>query len=333
MLALTSMSKAHASGPRFRNLFTVLMALLMSGCDGGMSLLLSLGAGAAVGSWWARNQRRQRALPAASAPLPALNPAEQRVIEQHLRGELALVQAGEAVSIEREWLARARLGALLVSQWRLEDAKEVYLWGRPPKDPRLASLTAFGRHEIDLLTQSADQNKLETLRADRQRALSLASKEHLSALEAAWNALEGLCLIRMGRAREGADLISPSLPNLSQSPSRVVYHYHLGQAFEHMHEIPAAIEQYRRCSEAAPGTRLASEAQSRQGMLGSGQPGSVGFRALPPRLPEMKRGRALGAGQADGDSVLGEANSKVPSAASSSPSFEDDSEDPGSDDR
>lgn len=294
-----------------------------------MSLLLSLGAGAAVGSWWARNQRRQRALPAASTPLPALNPAEQRVIEQHLRGELALVQAGEAVSIEREWLARARLGALLVSQWRLDEAKDVYLWGRHPKDPRLASLTAFGRHEIDLLTQSADLNKLETLRADRQRALSLASKEHLGALEASWNALEGLCLIRMGRAREGADLISPSLPILSQSPSRVVYHYHLGQAFEHMHEIPAAIEQYRRCSEAAPGTRLASEAQSRQSMLSSGQPGSIGFRALPPRLPEMKPGRALGSGQDDPTTMLDEADS----SGSRSPSFEDDGQDDSQDPR
>lgn len=265
-----------------------LLALTLSACDGGVSLLLSLGAGAAVGSWWARSKKRQRALPAASTPLPALNPAEQRVIEDRLRGELALVAAGEAVSIEREWLARARLGALLVAQWRLEEAKDVYLLGRPPRDPRLTSLTAFGRHEIDLLTQSADQNKLQAVRNDRQRALSLAAREHLPALRASWNALEGLCLIRMGRAREGADLIAPSLPVLATSPSRVVYHYHLGQALEHMHEIPAAIEQYRRTIEAAPGTRLASEAQSRQGMLSSEQSGrNVGFRSLPPRLPEV----------------------------------------------
>lgn len=209
------------------------------------------------------------------------------MVEQHLRGELALVQAGEAVSIEREWLARSRLGALLVGQWRLQEAKEVYLLGRPPQDARLASLTAFGRHEIDLLTLPADQEKLRALRADKERALSLAPREHLALLQASWQALEGLCLIRMGRAREGAELISPSLPALALSPSRVIYHYHLGQAYEHMHEIPAAVEQYRRSIEAAPGTRLASEAQSRQTMLSSSEAGkNVGFRSLPPRMPE-----------------------------------------------
>lgn len=265
-----------------------LIALACCACDGGVSLLLSLGAGAAVGSLWSRNKRRQRALAAPARPAPALKPAEQRMIEEHLRGELALVEAGEAVSIEREWLARSRLGALLVGQWRLPEAKDVYLLGRPPKDARLASLTAFGRHEIDLLTVTADLAKLKELREDRQRALSLAPPEYTQLLEASWKALEGLCLIRMGRAREGAELISPSLPALSLSPSRVIYHYHLGQAYEHMHEIPAAVEQYRRTIESAPGTRLASEARSRQTMLSTEYSGrNIGFRTQPPRLPEV----------------------------------------------
>lgn len=266
-----------------------LLALTLCACDGGVSLLLSLGAGAAVGSWWARNKSRQAALAAASkAALPALGPEKQQAIEQRLRAEIALADAGEAVSIEREWYARSHLGAMLVGQWRLEEAKDIYLLGRPPQDERLSSLTAFGRHEIDLLTQSASVQKLSELQRDRQRALALAPREYLQLIQASWNALEGLCLIRMGRAREGADLISPSLPALSMSPSRVVYHYHLGQAFEHIQEIPAAIEQYRRTLESAPGTRLASEAQSRLTMLSSAHAGrNVGFRSLPPRIPEM----------------------------------------------
>lgn len=266
----------------------VLLALSLCACDGGVSLLLSLGAGAAVGSWWARNKSRQAALAAASAPLPALGPAQQRIAEQQLRAEIALADAGEAVSIEREWYARSHLGALLVGQWRLEEAKDIYLLGRPPQDPKLASLTAFGRHEIDLLTQTANVDKLNELQRDRQRALAMAPSEYLQLIAASWSALEGLCLIRMGRAREGINLISPSLPALAMSPSRVVYHYHLGQALEHIQEIPGAVEQYRRSIEAAPGTRLASEAKSRLTMLSSDHSGrNVGFRSLPPRLPEM----------------------------------------------
>lgn len=221
----------------------------------------------------------------------ALNPAQVLQAEEHLRRELALVQAGEAVSVEREWLARNQLGGLLLAQWRLEEARTVYLSGRVPKDPSLRSLTALGRHEVELLTHAPSAQSLEQIRIDRNHALALAPKEFHNDLRGAWSALEGLCLIRMGRAREGAALIGPSLPSMAMSPSRIIYHYHLGQAYEHLHEIPSAVEQYRRAIEAAPGTYLASEAQSRETMLSSAESGrNIGFRHAPPRLPTTSQG-------------------------------------------
>lgn len=216
----------------------------------------------------------------------ALNPAQVLQAEEHLRRELALVHAGEAVSAEREWLARNQLGGLLLAQWRLDEARSIYRSGRIPKDPSLRSLTALGRHEVELLSHAPNAQSLEQIRLDRNQALALAPKGFHSDLRGAWSALEGLCLIRMGRAREGAALIGSSLPSMAMSPSRIVYHYHLGQAYEHLHEIPSAVEQYRRAIEAAPGTYLASEAQSRETMLSSNESGrSVGFRQAPPRLP------------------------------------------------
>ena len=53
-------------------------------------------------------------------------PGEHRQLEDHLRKQLALAESGEAVSPERQWLARAQLGGLLLAEWRLDEAEYLY---------------------------------------------------------------------------------------------------------------------------------------------------------------------------------------------------------------
>ena len=48
----------------------------------------------------------------------------RQACEDDHRKQLALAAAGEAVSLERQWLARAQLGGLLVAEWRLDEARE-----------------------------------------------------------------------------------------------------------------------------------------------------------------------------------------------------------------
>lgn len=241
------------------------------------------------GLWWMRHRHRSRAIEGGRGLQYALQAGQQRGLEDHLRGELALAESGEAVSGEREWLARAQLGGLLVAEWRLEEARQVYQSSRSLKNPQLLAVTEYGRHELDVLTQGADEFKLTAIRQDRERIVATAPNEYRPVLTEAWMALEGLCLVRMGRAREAVNALQAGIAALEASPSRVVYLYHLAQAYEHIGEIPAAIENYRQAEHAFPGTRLANEAKTRLMALspGSGVPKST-FRSLPPELPQAE---------------------------------------------
>jgi tetratricopeptide (TPR) repeat protein len=257
---------------------------LMSGCDGGLAALLSLAAGTALGAWILGRDRQHRALYEAETLRHAIATGQQRDIEMRLRRQLALVEAGEAVSAERQWLARAQLGGLLVAEWRLDEARRVYGADDTGLSPQLQALARFGRHELSVLTGTPDDERLRHIREDRDECLAFVPPRYREIVADAWRALEGLCLVRMGRAREAARLLEKGLPSLAYNPARVVYLFHLGQAYEHLGERRLAAEQYRTATEAFPGTRLASEAKARSLALGSGASDGL-FRGMLPEAP------------------------------------------------
>ena len=111
-------------------------------------------------------------------------------------------------------------------------------------------------------------------------------------IPAAWSAVEGLCLVRMGRAREAIALLDGGLQALEYNPALVVYLFHLGQAYEHIGERQLAAARYEEASRAFPGTRLASEAASRLKALGPGSPEGL-FRGMLPEAPAAAPSTAL----------------------------------------
>lgn len=118
-----------------------------------------------------------------------------------------------------------------------------------------------------------------------------------------WGALEGLCLIRMGRAREAIPLLERGLKSLDleYSPARVVYLFHLGQAYEAVGERQLASARYEEAMAAFPGTRLASEARARRMALGPGPTEGL-FRKMLPEPPVAAPGsETASADRARGD--------------------------------
>ncbi len=215
----------------------------------------------------------------------AIASGQHRALEDDLRKQLALVEAGEAVSAEREWLARAQLGGLLLAEWRLDEAAEIYGTLHEPRSPQLAALAAFGRHELSVLTSTPDEHRLQMIRDDRDTCLQHMPASHRVEVARAWQALEGLCLVRMGRAREGLPLLETGAATLEYSPALVVYLFHLGQAYEHIGERALAQARYEQAMSAFPGTRLASEARARLHALGAGE-GAM-FRGMLPEAPSV----------------------------------------------
>jgi tetratricopeptide (TPR) repeat protein len=246
--------------------------------------VLSLGIGTALGAWVLGRDRQQRALFEAETLRHAIATGQQRDIELRLRRQLALVAAGEAVSAERQWLARAQLGGLLVAEWRLDEAREIYGADDAGLSPQLQALANFGRHELAVLTGSPDEERLAQIRTDRDRCMDQVPPRYRPIVADAWLALEGLCLVRMGRAREAAPALEKGLPSLAYNPARVVYLFHLGQAYEHVGERRLAGENYRSAEQAFPGTRLASEARARALSLGAGAADGL-FRGMLPEAP------------------------------------------------
>ncbi|GEM_PF-1280543 len=280
-------------GHRYRHgpeRWLLLVLVCLPGCEGEIAALFSLAFGTAMGAWMVSRDRRNRALYAAESLRHAIATGEQRGIETKLRKQLALAEAGEAVSVERQWLARAQLGGLLVAEWRLDEAREVYGADDSGLSAHLQALANFGRHELAILTESPDEARLAAISHDRDACLMHVPPRYRELVADAWRALEGLCLVRMGRAREAVPLLERGLGSLAYNPARVVYLFHLGQAYEHLNERQLAAETYELATTAFPGTRLASEARSRRFALVEGQHGEGMFRRM---LPETPVGSAL----------------------------------------
>ncbi len=150
--------------------------------------------------------------------------------------------------------------------------------------PHLQALAAFGRHEIACLTEPVSAERLAQVRGDRDACLRQVPAPYQSTVAQAWSALEGLCLARMGRAREAVALLEYGLESLGYNPARVVYLFHLGQAYEQLGERRLAAVRYEQAMQAFPGTRLASEARARCLALGSGGREEL-FRGMLPESP------------------------------------------------
>ncbi len=276
----------------------------LPGCAGELTVLAALAFGTTLGAWIIGTGRQRRALYEAEHLRRAIAAGEHRGLEDRLRGELALAEAGEAVSPERQWLARAQLGGLMVAEWRLDEAREIY--GTTADEaklaPHLKALAAFGRHELAVLTEMPDDARLDAIRRDRDLCMQHVPSVFRRDVELAWNSVEGLCLVRMGRAREAVDLLAGGLKALEYNPALVVYLFHLGQAYEHIGERKLAAARYEEAAKAFPGTRLASEAQFRLRALGpaGGGDGNL-FRAMLPEAPAPSPSTALARVGPDGD--------------------------------
>ena len=278
---------------RGRAVGPVLLLLGLSGCAGELTAFAALAFSMTLGAWIIGRDRQRRALYEAETLRHAIAAGQHRSLEERLRKELALAEAGEAVSLERQWLARAQLGGLMVAEWRLDEAREIYGTERGEKlSPHLAALAAFGRHELAVLTETPDEHRLEAIRRDRDVCLQHVPAAFRRDVEHAWNAVEGLCLVRMGLAREATSLIEKGLHSLEYNPALVVYLFHLGQAYEHIGERKLASQRYEEAMQAFPGTRLASEARSRRMALGPGTADSL-FRGMLPEAPGPTQSTAL----------------------------------------
>ena len=266
----------------------------LSGCTGELTVLAAMAFGMTLGAWVIGWQRQRRALYEAETLRRAIGSGQHRDLEDQLRRELALAEAGEAVSPERQWLARAQLGGLMVAEWRLDEAREIY--GTTEDEaklaPHLRALAAFGRHELAVLTEQPDQQRLSEIQRDRDLCLEHVPSVFRRDVELAWNSVEGLCLVRMGRAREAVELLAGGLKALEYNPALVVYLFHLGQAYEHIGERKLAAARYEEAARSFPGTRLASEAQARLRALTPGGDGSM-FRAMLPEAPAAAPSTAL----------------------------------------
>lgn len=263
----------------------VAFALGLTGCAGELAVLASLAFGMTLGAWLIGWDRQRRALFEAETLRHAIATGQHRALEEHLRKTLALAEAGEAVGPERQWLARAQLGGLLVAEWRLGEAAQIYGTEEEGKlSPHLRALAAFGRHELAILEETPDEARLEAIRSDRDECMQHVPSAFRSDVVAAWSAVEGLCLVRMGRAREAIALLDGGLQALEYNPALVVYLFHLGQAYEHIGERVLASTRYEEAARAFPGTRLASEASARLKALGPGATDGL-FRGMLPEAP------------------------------------------------
>ena len=275
---------------RYRPELIALGLIVLPGCEAEVAALFSLAFGTALGAWMVSRDEKNRTLYAAEHLRHAIATGQQRDIEMNLRKQLALAAAGEAVKPQRQWLARAQLGGLLVAEWRLDEAREIYGADDTGLSPHLQSLATFGRHELAILTATPDDARLAKIREDRDECLVHVPSRYRELVADAWRALEGLCLVRMGRSREASALLERGMSSLAYNPARVVYLFHLGQAYEQLGERQLAAETYEQATRAFPGTRLASEAKARRLALVEGQHGEGMFRRM---LPETPVGSAL----------------------------------------
>jgi len=278
------------------------LALLISGlpaCVGELSAFAALAFSMTLGAWIIGRDRQRQALAEAQHLRLAIASGQHRGLEDRFRKELALAAAGEAVSPERQWVARLQLAGLLVAEWRLDEAAAIYgVEGDPALSPQLQALAAFGQHELSVLTETPGTERLEAIQRDRQASVQLVPRTFRRNVELAWDALEGLCLVRMGRAREATPLLERGARAMEYNPALVIYLFHLAQAYEHIGERQLAHTRYEEAMAAFPGTRLASEAKARLYALEPSHGG--GFRAMLPEAPAASEALAL-AGPRDSD--------------------------------
>lgn len=270
------------------------LALLfaLGGCAGELAAFAALAFSMSLGAWLLGRDRARRSLYEAESMRLAIASGQHRIIEDDLHKQLALAAAGEAVSAERQWLARAQLGGLLVAEWRLDEAREIYGNDDEPRSPHLSALAAFGRHELAVLTETPTEDRLEQIHRDRDACLEHVPSSFRRDVERAWHAVEGLCLVRMGHAREAVPLLESGVQALAYNPALVVYLFHLGQAYEHIGERQLASARYGDAMNAFPGTRLASEARSRLHALEPGAAEGM-FRRMLPEAPTVGTQAAL----------------------------------------
>ncbi|MEZ4426714.1 MAG: tetratricopeptide repeat protein [Nannocystaceae bacterium] len=266
----------------------LLTLCLLPGCVGSIpTMVVLIVFGISVMAVALGRDRRQEALREAETLRRAIASGRHRKIEAHLRKQLALAAAGEAIPIERQWLLRAQLGGLLVAEWRLEEAAAVYGDLRGPVSPLMRALAAYGHHELRALTGHPGDDtdaQLASIREDRERCLQLVPATFHRTISLAWDALEGLCLARAGRPRDAEPLLTRGLGALEYNPARVIYLFHLGQALEQLGELTRAAARYEEAMVAFPGTRLADEARARLRSLSSSSDAS--FRRMLPEAPE-----------------------------------------------
>jgi tetratricopeptide (TPR) repeat protein len=269
------------------------MLVFLPACGGEAAALVAVAMGASLGAWLVGSDRQQRVLYQAAQLRRAIATGGHREIEMQLRRQLALAEAGEAVSPERQWVARAQLGGLLVAEWRLDEARAIYGADSERLNPHLQHLANYGRHELALLEGTPSQETLDAISRDRDACLAYVPSRYRETVARAWLALEGLALARMGRASEAVPALEESLPSLDFNPARVIYLYHLAQAQEQLGLRDSAAKHYLEASQAFPGTRLASEAKARQLALGAGGAPDGLFRGMLPEAPGASGQMAL----------------------------------------
>jgi len=265
---------------------------LVPACEAELGILALMITGFG-GAMWAVGRRRERlALAEPKSLRGALASRDQRGVEAVLRKRLVQAADTDDVGPELEWLTRAQLGGLLVAEWRLDEASEVYAAARNGLSPLLRDLANFGSHEVAVLSNPPDEARLEAIRHDRVKTLDHVPTGYRDQTGLVWGALEGLCLARMGRHREAVPQLELGLARVMElTPARIVYVFHLAQSLEHLDNRQAALERYREAATALPGTRLANQAERRITELEGGGPG---FRSMLPEAPGHPSHPALG---------------------------------------
>ncbi|MEZ4380229.1 MAG: hypothetical protein R3A79_02690 [Nannocystaceae bacterium] len=271
-----------AAAGRLPSLLSLAALCLLPGCAGELGALAALTFGMTVSVWFVGRERQRRVLHEAAGMRRALAGGDHRRVERRLRRELALAAAGETVPEERVWLARAQLAELLIAEWRLSEACEIYALEEPSLSPHLRALASFGRHELEVLCEPVDAARIEAIRRDREACVAIVPAPIRGAVERAWGALEGVAAARSGRAREAIALLERGLDAVAFNPARIVYVYHLAQAYESVGARERALATYSDTILAFPGTRLASEAQSRIEALSRR---TSSFRGMLPEAP------------------------------------------------
>lgn len=257
---------------------------MLPGCAGELGVLtaLALVFGMAMGAWLVGRGRQRRLYLETAGMRRAISQGGHRKVERRLRRELALAAGGQSGHRERLWFVRAQLAELLLAEWRLDEVREIYESQDPGPSPHLQALAAFGRHELEVLALPVDEARLVAIRGAREACLEAVPEPIQPVVERAWGALEGVALFRIGRPHEAIRLLEEGLDSVSYNPARIVYIFHLAQAYELVGSHERAMHRYQEATLAFPGTRLASEASARKDAL---LHQISGFRGMLPETP------------------------------------------------